>query len=351
MIKAKHFVFLVPLCLVILLSAFHSSSYLFSFAASDSISFTRPKNFPNPLFDFKANPITPAGFALGKTLFYDPNLSSDGIVSCGSCHQSSAAFANLGTAVSSGVKACKGKRNAPPLFNLAWQKEFMWDGRIRTMQGVPVNALTDPCEMGNTISNVLTTLQKDGNYPGMFKQAFGHSTIVQEDVLKALAQFTVMMVSANSKYDKYIRREQGTVFSATEQAGYALFKQKCSACHTEPLFTDLSYRNNGLEEVSVDFGRDSLTHLKADLGKFRVPTLRNIEITGPYMHDGRFVSLKQVLQHYNEGMKNHANLDALFKQKGKAGLQLSTTEQLQIIAFLKTLTDVELINDRRFNNN
>lgn len=351
MIRAKHFVFLVPLGLVFLLSAFHSSSRLFSFAASDTISFTKPKNFPGPVFNFKANPVTPDGFTLGKTLFYDPNLSADGTVSCGSCHQSSAAFANLGSAVSSGVKACKGKRNAPPLFNLAWQKEFMWDGRINTMQGVPVNALTDPCEMGNTMSNVLASIQRDRSYPLLFKKAFGRPTITQEDVLKALAQFTVMMVSANSKYDKYIRREQGIVFSADEQAGYTLFKQKCSECHREPLFTDLSYRNNGLEETSVDFGRDSLTHLKTDLGKFRVPTLRNIEITGPYMHDGRFISLKQVMQHYNEGMKNHANLDALFKQKGKNGIHLFPTEQSQVIAFLKTLTDIDLINDRRFNNN
>lgn len=342
---------MVPLFLVFLLSAFHAPSNLFSFTTADSISFSKPKNFPNPLFDFKANPITPAGFSLGRTLFYDANLSADGTVSCGSCHQSSAAFANLGSAVSSGVKACKGKRNAPPLFNLAWQKEFMWDGRISTMQGVPINALTDPCEMGNTISNVLAALQKDRNYPGMFKAAFGTSKFTQEEVLKALAQFTVMMVSANSKYDKYMRREQGTIFSSDEQAGYALFKQKCSACHTEPLFTDLSYRNNGLEEVSVDFGRDSLTHLKADMGKFRVPTLRNIEITGPYMHDGRFISLKQVMQHYNNGMKSHANLDILFRQKDRTGIQLSSAEQLQVIAFLKTLTDVDLINDRRFNNN
>ncbi len=147
-----------------------------------------------------------------------------------------------------------------------------------------------------------------------------------------------------------MRHEAGATFTENEQAGYSLFKQKCEACHTEPLFTDLSYRNNGLEETSIDIGRDSITHQQTDWGKFRVPSLRNVEITGPYMHDGRFYSLREVLQHYNSGMKEHANLDRVFKQNGKVGIALSQTEQTQIIAFLKTLTDVNFINDRRFNN-
>lgn len=349
MIKVKLFVFLIPICFVGLM-AFQYSSELPSAAGIDTIQFKQPSNFRKPVYDFDKNPVTKDGFLLGKALFYDPLLSVDKTVACGNCHQASAAFANLGSALSRGIKNCKGTRNAPPLFNLAWQKEFMWDGRINNHEAVPVNALTNPCEMGNTMSNVLYTLQNHAGYPAEFKKVFGSDKITQEMVLKAIAQFTVMMVSANSKYDKYIRHEAGGAFTENEQAGYALFRQKCEACHTEPLFTDLSYRNNGLEETSIDIGRDSMTHQRADRGKFRVPSLRNIEITSPYMHDGRFYSLKEVLQHYNSGMKNHANLDPVFRQDGKVGIALSPTEQTQIIAFLKTLTDVDFINDRRFNN-
>jgi cytochrome c peroxidase len=350
MITARFFVFLIPLSLIVGLTAFQYSAETSSVNSTDTIQFKQPVNFPKPVYDFDKNPVTKDGFLLGKSLFYDPLLSADKMVACGNCHQASAAFANLGSALSRGINNCKGTRNAPPLFNLAWQKEFMWDGRINIHQAVPVNALTNPCEMGNTMGNVLYTLRNQAGYEAQFKKVFGSDKITQEMVLKALAQFTVMMVSANSKYDKYVRHEIGGTFNENEQAGYILFKRKCEACHSEPLFTDLSYRNNGLEETSIDIGRDSMTHQRSDRGKFRVPSLRNVEITGPYMHDGRFYSLKDVLQHYNSGMKNHANLDSVFKRSNKVGINLSTTEQIQIIAFLKTLTDVDFINDRRFNN-
>lgn len=350
MAKLRFLILIVPLSLIIGLTAFQYSSNQFDTGNIDTIEFKQPANFPKPVYDFKKNPITRDGFLLGKALFYDPTLSADKSVACGNCHQASAAFANLGSAVSRGINNCKGTRNAPPLFNLAWQKQFMWDGRINIVHDVPVNAITNPCEMGNTLDNAVATLKTNPEYPLRFKDAFGSDKITGDLVLKALAQFMVMMVSANSKYDKYIRHEAGGTFSKNEQAGYALFKQKCGACHTEPLFTDLSYRNNGLEETSIDIGRDSLTHQPADRGKFRVPSLRNIEITGPYMHDGRFYVLKDVLQHYNSGMKNHANLDKVFKQNGKPGIAMSPEEQTQIIAFLKALTDVDFINDRRFNN-
>jgi len=350
MAKVRFLIFLIPLSLIIGLTAFQYSSNQVIAGNTDTIEFKQPANFPNPVYNFKKNPVTKDGFLLGKMLFYDPALSADKTVACGNCHQASAAFANLGSAVSRGINNCKGTRNAPPLFNLAWQKQFMWDGRINIVHDVPVNAMTNPCEMGNTIDNAVTALQTIPEYQVRFKEAFGSNKITDDLVLKALAQFTAMMVSADSKYDKYIRHEAGGIFNETEQAGYKLFKQKCEACHTEPLFTDLSYRNNGLEETSIDVGRDSLTHQLADRGKFRVPSLRNIEITGPYMHDGRFYSLKEVLQHYNSGMKKHANLDKVFMQNGKAGIAMSPMEQTQIIAFLKTLTDINFINDRRFNN-
>ncbi|GAB2698977.1 cytochrome c peroxidase [Mucilaginibacter koreensis] len=318
---------------------------------ADSLVFRVPENFPPLPAAQRGFKITPAGFALGKTLFYDPALSADGSTACGNCHQASAAFANLGSALSTGVNKCKGTRNAPPLFNLAWQSNFMWDGRIAHLQQVPTNAITNPCEMATSMADVLHTLNQSAAYRQQFIQAFGNSGITSANVLSALQQFTMMLVSANSKYDKIKRQEPGFAFTPAEQAGYALFVKTCSTCHNEPLFTDQSYRNNGLDENSKDIGRDSVTHNRADAGKFRVPSLRNIEITGPYMHDGRFYSLKEVLRHYSTGMKNHANLDPAFKHTDTPnGITLSPSEQQQIIMFLKTLTDVDFINDRRFNN-
>lgn len=343
-------VFFALLTFALALTAFQNSPVTPSLSKKDTILFIVPSNFPKPVYSFKNNPLTKKGFLLGKSLFYDPILSSDRSVSCSSCHQASAAFANLGLAFSAGVKGCVGKRNAPPLFNLAWQKGLMWDGRIPTIHDVPLNAITNPCEMANTMDSVVVHLQSDSNYPLLFREVFGTRAITSDQVLKALAQFTSMMISANSKYDKHQRLEPGGDFTSDEQSGYHLFKEKCSSCHTEPLFTDGSYRNNGLDEVSIDIGRDSITHTKSDRGKFRVPSLRNVEITKPYMHDGRFSSLKQVLQHYNSGVKNHVNLDPVFKKNINPGIALSQIQQSQIIAFLKTLTDVDFINDRRFVN-
>ncbi len=224
MIKPQYFVLIALAGIVFLLSAFQVSSSKYLSYKTDTIAFILPQNFPAPVYNFDKNPVTKAGFTLGKTLFYDPGLSADGSVSCGSCHQPSAAFANLGSAVSTGVKFCKGKRNASPLFNLAWQKEFMWDGRINAVHLVPVNALTSDCEMGNSIQNIVNILQVGRIYPSLFKQAFGSDKINQETILNALSQFTLMLVSANSKYDRMMRRETGAAFSPAEQAGYELFK-------------------------------------------------------------------------------------------------------------------------------
>lgn len=348
--KRRLFIFITMTSFVLALSAFQQPLAFSSASDTDTLKINLPANFPNPVYNFKKNPVTKAGFELGKTLFYAPLLSSDQLVSCSSCHRASGAFSNFDVALSSGVNGCKGDRNAPALFNLAWQKEFMWDGRIGNLEDVPTNALTNPCEMNNNMDSILIVLRRDPSYPDLFQKAFGQSGITEKTLLSALAQFTSMMISANSKYDKYTRKEEGGNFTTEETAGYLLFKQECSSCHTEPLFTDGSYRSNGLDLVAKDRGRDSLTKVAADKGKFRVPSLRNIEITKPYMHDGRFASLKQVLAHYNNGVKNHANLDPLLKKGGKMGISLTQLQQAQLIAFLKTLTDVDFINDRRFNN-
>lgn len=348
--KNKALIFITLSGFVLGLSAFQLPLTISLKPTTDTLKIKLPANFAKPVYDFKRNPVTQQGFNLGRDLFYAPILSSDQTVSCSSCHRPSGAFSNFDVQLSKGVNNCAGNRNTPPLFNLAWQKEFMWDGRINHLTDVPTNAMTNPCEMNNNMDNILTSLQHDPVYTAKFARAFGDRGITAENVLYALTQFTVMMVSANSKYDHFIRKETGGSFTKDEQAGYLLFKEKCSSCHTEPLFTDGTYRNNGLDIISKDRGRDSLTNKSLDKGKFRVPSLRNVEITRPYMHDGRFNSLKEVLQHYNNGVKGHANLDILLQKNGKPGIPVSVSEQIQIIAFLKTLTDVDLINDQRFLN-
>ncbi|MEJ5996417.1 cytochrome c peroxidase [Pedobacter sp. Du54] len=311
---------------------------------AESVRFVRPANFPVTVYNFDENKLTKDGFELGKKLFYDARLSADKSVSCGSCHQQFAAFAQLDHPVSHGVNNCLGKRNAPVLFNLAWQKEFFWDGGAKNLEIVPINAITDPCEMGTSLTSIVEFLNKTAPYPKLFNTAFNSSNITSQQVLKALTQFMVSMVSATSKYDKVMRDPQKHTFTPEEQQGYMLFKEKCSNCHTEPLFTDLSYRNNGLDLKSADLGRKIITEQASDEAKFKVPTLRNIERSPPYMHDGRFNTLDKVLAHYTIGIVNHPNLDASLK----AGIQLSSLQKQYLISFLKTLTDEEFIKNKAF---
>lgn len=314
----------------------------------DTLTLWVPSNFPQPVYGFKENTPTEAGFELGRTLFYDPVLSRDNSISCANCHQSFAAFAQLDHDFSHGVDNCEGTRNTPPIFNIAWQKEFMWDGGVNHIELSPLNALTNSCEMANSLDTIVKRLSESSAYPALFNQTFGSKQINSQRILRALAQFTSMLVSANSRYDHFVRGEQGGTLDAREQKGYAIFKEKCSSCHTEPLFTDLSYRNNGLDEISADPGRDTITGLVSDKGKFKVPSLRNIALTAPYMHDGRFKSMEEVLKHYAGGMKPHANLDASLNKNKKPGIELTSDEQQQVIVFLRTLTDTTFIKDKRF---
>lgn len=312
------------------------------------LDFTVPSNFPRPNAVFDQQQITPAGFQLGRLIFYDRVLSLNNSISCASCHHAAAAFSDENKSLSQGMKQCIGTRNAPALFNLAWQKEFMWDGRIKELHLSSHNAITNPCEIANSMAGAVDKLRSNSNYAGLFKTAFGSTAIDSTKMLDALGQFMAMLVSANSRYDKYIRHEKDGIFTDTEKQGYTLFKKNCSVCHQEPLFTDMSYRNNGLELISKDLGKSSSTHLASDIGKFRVPSLRNIEVTAPYMHDGRIGTLEDVLDHYSSGIKRNANLDEKLQQNGRLGITLSASEKSKIIAFLKTLTDKDFLTDLRF---
>lgn len=347
--KYKVLIIVVFLNIIIGIAAFTLRPIKINYDSQiERITFTVPPNFPKPKYAPLKSPVTPEEFKLGRILFYDPLLSMDQSISCANCHQSFAAFANIDQPVSHGIKQCAGTRNAPALFNLAWQDDFMWDGRINQLELTPLNAITNACEMANDLNTIISRLQRVPAYPVLFKKAFGDNAINSTNIAKALTQFMMMLVSANSKYDKHKRREPGGAFTVSEQRGYALFKQYCSTCHQEPLFSDNTFRNNGLELISSDYGRGKLTDRKEDFGKFRVPTLRNIEATSPYMHNGSLLTLNDVLLHYAKETQPNRNLDPHLSKYSRLGIPISAKDRLNIIAFLKTLTDKTFINDRRF---
>lgn len=296
--------------------------------------------FPQPVYNFENNQQSYERFQLGATLFYDPILSSDSTISCETCHAQTHVFGGHNTPVSAGVGGALGTRNSPAIFNLAWSPAFMWDGGINHIEVMPIGPITNPVEMNETLAHVVSKLNHSERYRALFKKAYGTNQITDQLLLKALTQYMMMIISDNAKYDQVRRGE--TVYSATEQAGYDLFVQKCSQCHTEPLFTDYSYRNNGLDATfTTDLGRAHITKLPEDEGKFKVPSLRNVAKTYPYMHDGRFFTLNQVLDHYTSGIQHSSTLDPMLDN----GIPLTGLEKQQLIAFLKTLTDYELINN------
>lgn len=305
-----------------------------------------PKGWPRPTTDiYAANPLTEEGFQLGRKLFYDARLSKDSNFSCAGCHQQFAAFATFDHDFSHGFNNSFTNRNAPGLFNLAWQKELHWDGGVNHIEVQPLSPLTAENEMATTLADLLKKLKKDTSYIRLFKNAFADGIINSQHVLKALAQFTGSIQSYNSKYDKVKRGEDS--FSVSEAAGYAIFSANCNSCHAEPLFTDNSYRNNGLSlnKKLMDLGRMRITGLAADSLKFKVPSLRNVSLTYPYMHDGRLINLSKVIDHYRKGIDTtQPTLDPLLKNR----IPISDQQKLDLLSFLYTLKDDVLTHDNRF---
>lgn len=308
-------------------------------------SFIRPSYFPEPTYNFASNPISKEGFELGKKLFYDPILSRDNTISCGSCHIAQNAFTHHGHDVSHGIDDKQGTRNSPPLFNLAWNKSFFWDGGVFHLDLFPVAPIENPVEMDEKMVNVLAKLNKIPSYRAEFKKVFGTEEINSINMFKAMSQFMTLLISDNSKYDQVQRKE--TSFSAEEQKGYAIYQAKCSTCHQEPLFTDGSYRDNGLGENSFeDQGRFEISQLEEDRLKFKVPSLRNLKYSPPYMHDGQLRTLEAVINHYRRDIQNTKNLDPILRKDMK--IDLSDTEVDQLLAFLNTLNDEKFINNTLF---
>jgi cytochrome c peroxidase len=297
-----------------------------------------PSYFPEPVQARIQTTYTPEMRALGRVLFYDPILSADSSVSCASCHNPYTAFAHTDHALSHGIGDSIGKRNAPALFNLAWQSAFMLDGAVNHIEVQALAPLSATNEMAETLEHVLTKLNRLPRYQALCASIQQGKSISSSLFLKSLAAFVLSLNSFESKYDS-VKRHQST-FTAQEAKGYEKFKQYCNACHAEPLFTNHTYQYNGLsfDPQHPDLGRYSISLKPKDSFAFKVPSLRNISYTYPYMHDGRYKTLQAVLKHYAEkqvSAKLNNNVTTVFP--------LSANDQIDIIAFLKTLNDVQFL--------
>ena len=303
-----------------------------------------PAGFPDPKYKFQDNPLTEEAFQLGRKLFYDGRLSRDSNFPCASCHQQIAIFGTYEHDRSHGYNFSHTLRNAPPLFNLAWQKELQWDGKFTSLYTEATQPVLAHNEMAENFFTIIFRLGSDTQYRRMFTAAFGNPVPTEDKILRALAQFTGSVVSSHSKYDLY-KKGQAT-FTASEQNGYQLYLAKCATCHPEPMFTDYTYRNNGLpvDTLLNDYGRMRVTGRSGDSLKFKVPSLRNVNLTANYMHDGRFNTLVQVLNHYTTGIQNSSTLDPLLVNK----ISLTATEKTDLISFLKTLSDSTILHNPRF---
>jgi cytochrome c peroxidase len=315
----------------------------FDYSGGTAVTIPNPPGFPAQV-QFTKEPLTKERIELGRRLFYDGNLSADGSISCGSCHQQIAAFGTYDHDLSHGLNGAHSNRNAPPLFNLLWRNSFGWDGRFNEIEDVIEAHLNSHIDMGGNAQHVHLKLEVLNKYQPYFKAAYGSVDITKERLLNALASFTVTMVSAATKYDSV--KQKLASFTAAEQTGYTVFQNKCSSCHKEPLMGDESFRNIGLplNPAINDKGRMDATGRREDSLKFRVPSLRNLFKTYPFMHDGRFVAFSQVFEHYTTGVQQSATLDFSLRN----GIPLTTAEQNALIEFLRTLTDEKFVKDDRF---
>lgn len=315
-----------------------------SFSTKHTIQFTAPKGWPVPAYNFKRNPLDENKIALGRMLFYDPILSKDSTISCNSCHSQYCAFTHVDHDLSHGINGRIGTRNSPALMNLAWNTSFMWDGAVNHLDVQALAPMSNPLEMDDDIVDVVHKLQRNKKYATLFKIAFGDSTITGDRVLKSISQFMLTLVSSNARYDSVMRGE--TQFTAQEANGYKIFQKNCSSCHTEPLFTNGKFENNGLivDTTLKDIGQMKITHRTADSLKFKVPTLRNIQYTAPYMHDGRFKTLNQVLNHYIMGIEHTPTLNPLLQK----GIYLSAQDKADLVMFLFTLSDKGFLHNPEF---
>ena len=307
--------------------------------------------FPIPNLP-RDNPLIKERVELGRNLFHEPLLSRDNTISCASCHQSDHAFADP-RRYSTGVEGRTGARNAMPLFNLAWKSSFFWDGRAPSLRAQALLPIQDHLEMDEPLTNLVGKLK--GNYPALFTGAFGSPEITAEKLGLALEQFLLTLVSFDSKFDRCMKGE--AQFTQQERRGFQLFMTEndprrgqfgadCFHCHGGPLLQSQTFANNGLDEVFRDSGREKVTGNAADRGKFAIPSLRNVALTAPYMHDGRFKTLEEVVEHYSTGVKRSPTLDPNLAKHPVEGIRLSAEDKAALVAFLKTLTDERFLSNQ-----
>ena len=297
------------------------------------------------------NPLTTQGVELGRRLFHDPRFSINNSQSCASCHDRTAAFSDV-RRVSLGAEGQVGRRQAMPLFNLAWAHEFFWDGRAKSLREQALVPIEDPTEMNEKLDRVLAKLEADATYPAMFEAAFGAaekgSVVTAARLGLAIEQFLLTLVSQESQYDRAARNQ--ATLTEQEKLGLQLFITEhdprlglrgadCFHCHGGNLFTNHQFLNNGLEPREDDAGRMEATQLQIDRHLFKVPSLRNVAATAPYMHDGRFQTLEEVIEHYDHGVQRSPTLDPNLAKHPPEGLRLSAEEKAALVAFLRTLTD------------
>lgn len=320
-----------------------------------------PANFP-PMVVPPDNPMTVEGVTLGRYLFYEEKLSGNNTQSCGSCHAPQFAFTDSGNRFSTGIDGMQGNRNSMALQNLGWETRFFWDGRALTLEEQVLEPVENPIEMHEEWPDAVAKLQASPAYVNLFYNAFGSTTIDKYKAAKAMAQFLRTMISGNSRFDKYQRGE--IVPTIEEQYGILLTQQEggdpalglggqwgadCFHCHPHggARFTDGLMRNNGLDSEFTDLGLGGVTGLPQDMGLFKVPSLRNVALTAPYMHDGRFATLEEVIEHYNSGGHPSPTISPFMKYT-QGGLQLTAEKKAQLMAFLNMLTDTEFVNDPDF---
>jgi cytochrome c peroxidase len=312
-----------------------------------------------PIQTPSTNLMTNEGVELGRKLFYDERLSANNTQSCGSCHLQSASFSDT-SSFSLGIDGVAGNRNSMPLINLGWMNSFFWDGRAAGMENQVYQPVTNPIEMHSTWPDVAAKLQQDALYPALFLQIFGTNLIDSVLVSKAISQFMRTLISGNAPFDKYLMTGSSGWNAVDEQMAYEGFtifmdesKGDCFHCHGDsynPLWTDNSFHNNGLDITFTDNGRGAITGNTYDNGKFKTPTLRNLVFTAPYMHDGRFTTLQQVINHYSQGLQNSATIDPLMKHIGTGGSQMNPGDKSKLLMFLISLSDSSFVSDPKFSD-
>jgi cytochrome c peroxidase len=297
------------------------------------------------------NPLTGEGVALGGKLFFDRRLSADNSESCATCHNPHLAFSQP-RRFSRGVHGEIGTRNAMPLENLAWKNSFFWDGRAATLREQVLQPIQNPIEMHESLANAVAKISADRDYPRLFQNTFGSPQVSSDKIARALEQFLLVQVSFDSKYDRVMNGQAN--FTEQEQRGFKLFNTEydpyhgqygadCFHCHGGVLFQSQNFANNGLDSAFRDLGLYKTTKRAGDAGKFAVPSLRNVAVTAPYMHDGRFRTLDEVVEHYCTGMKRSATLDPNLAKHPDGGVPLSADDKRALVAFLKTLTDEKFL--------